>query len=370
MKIINKFTFLFLIMIISVNGYSGTVKNSKLSDYKLAMCRPTVTQIKNIAAMRGAGIIDINKMKLLCVYHHDELTDYTDAFAYVKEKKLNWIEFVEIFGIVGKSDLFKKNIWSSQFYTIFSESDGIIFTGGMDIPPSIYGEKNILLTTATTPVRTMYEVSFLFHIIGGSQNKKFEPFLEKRKNYPVLGICLGAQIMNVAAGGTLIQDIPSEVYKVRSVEEVLKQDGDNIHSSIYLKLMFPEHKKIISPAFHRVKVLHSSKLLKNINDGVNEFPHVLSSHHQAVKKMGKDLFTAARSIDGKIVEAIEHKRFKNVLGVQFHPEFYLLYGGIQFFTTDPEKGPYFTLKNFLIKNHPALKFHKNLWKWFADAVKR
>ena len=370
MKIINKFILLFLIMILNINGYSGTVDNPGETSYRLIMCRPAAMQIKNIAVMREVGIIDINKMKLLCVYHHDGLTNYGESFAYVKKNKLNWVEFVEIYGAVKKNDLFKKNIWSSQFYTIFSESDGIIFTGGMDIPPGIYGEKNKLLTEATTPVRTMYEASFLFHIIGGSQNRRFEPFLEKKKNYPVLGICLGAQTMNVAAGGTLIQDIPSEVYKNKSVEEVLQQSGDKIHSSLYLKMMFPAHKNIISPAFHRVKLLNGSKLLKKINNGIDKFPHVLSSHHQAVKKVGKDLFVTARSMDGKIVEAIEHKKFNNVLGVQFHPEFYLLYDEIKFFTTDPEKGPYFTLKNFLLKNLHTFKFHKNLWKWFTDAVKR
>ncbi|MEN8152504.1 MAG: gamma-glutamyl-gamma-aminobutyrate hydrolase family protein [Acidobacteriota bacterium] len=370
MKIISKILLLFLIGIMAVYGFPGSVEKTENKSVNLVMCRPAVSQIKNIVAMRETGIVDIKDMKLLCVYHRNELTDYKKSFDFVAKKNLRWVEFIEIRGNVSGNDLFKKNLWSSQFYTIFNESDGIIFTGGMDIPPVIYGEKNRLLTVATSPVRSMYEVSFLFHLIGGFQNKTFKPFLEKDKEYPVLGICLGAQSMNVAAGGTLYQDIPSEIYKFRSVDEVLAQDEDKIHSSVYKKLMFPGSKDMIAPAFHRIKIRNRSVILKNINGGVNNIPYILSSHHQAVEKRGKDLFVAAGSMDGKVIEALEHKKFTNVLGVQFHPEPHLLYKGIQFFTGDPENGPYFTLKSFLMNDPSSLKFHKRLWEWFAGALKR
>lgn len=354
----------FLLWVFPDNGYAG-----KESTVTIAMCRPSTGQIKNIVILRNSGILDIKDLKLLCVYHEDELTDYKESFSYVKENGINWVEFVKIVGRVGIGDIFKKNIWTSQFRSVFQNSDGIIFTGGMDIPPSVYGEENSLLTEATTPVRTFYETSFLFHLIGGSRNSSFVPLLEERKGFPVLGICLGAQTMNVAAGGTLIQDIPSEIYGLRSIEQVLRLNRDNIHSSIYMKLMYPGKRDLIAPAFHRIKYTKNSILLRLFFQKNRRPPMVLSSHHQSVKKIGQNLFVAARSVDGKIIEAIEHKKYKNVLGVQFHPEVGLLYDGVRLFTVDPNKGDYFTLKDFLKNDIPSFQFHMGLWKWFTKTVK-
>ncbi len=336
----------------------------------LIMCRPTVGQIKNIEVLKSEGLLGNGKLKLLCVYHKNELTDYAPSRNYVKVKGLGWVSFVKIKGSIRKAEIFKKNIWTSQFREIFDISDGIIFTGGMDIPPDIYRQNSSLLSVATTPYRTLYESSFLFHLIGGNQNEKFHPFLEDKPEYPILGICLGSQTMNIAAGGTLVQDIPSEIYKLKYVEQVLKQSKENIHSSRYMKALFPESSKDIAPVFHGIKVNRASILLKKIMGNINSIPSVLSSHHQSAKIIGKDLFIAATSMDGRIVEAIEHKKFKNVLGVQFHPEYRYLYRGLRFVTNHPISGNFFSIKNFLAKNVASLKFHKNLWKWFAVQIRR
>ncbi|MEN8223443.1 MAG: gamma-glutamyl-gamma-aminobutyrate hydrolase family protein, partial [Acidobacteriota bacterium] len=205
----------------------------------VVMCRPTTDQIKNIAVMRSAGLFGDIKFDLICVYHENELTGYDSSRKYVSGSGLKWVSFAELKGRVEVDGLFRENVWTSQFREIFEASDGIIFTGGMDIPPGIYLEKNSLLTEATTPYRTLYETSFLFHLIGGSRNSGFRPFLEDDPEYPVLGICLGSQTMNVAAGGSLVQDIPSELYGLRTVEQVLRLEQDKIHSSRYVKLMYP-----------------------------------------------------------------------------------------------------------------------------------
>ncbi len=68
-----------------------------------------------------------------------------------------------------------------------------------------------LLTRLTDPYRHYFEASFLFHLLGGSQNIDYTPFLEVNKEYTVYAICLGIQTMNIAAGGTMTQDIPSEL---------------------------------------------------------------------------------------------------------------------------------------------------------------
>ncbi len=354
-----------LLLISPANGFGA-----KDHTVTVAMCRPSKGQIKNIVVLKNREIIDIKNLKLLCVYHEDELTDYRDAVFYVKKNNLFWVDFIKIKGRVKLNGIFKKNIWTSQFKAVFDNSDGIIFTGGMDIPPALYGEENSLLTVATTPIRTYYETSFLFHLIGGEKNRSFVPFLEEKNRYPVLGICLGAQTMNVSAGGTLIQDIPSEIYGYKSVEQVLKSNGDSIHSSLYMKLMNPENNKNIAPAFHKIEYTKESVLLRLFFKKNSELPTVLSSHHQSVKKPGYNLIVAARSLDGKVVEALEHRKYKNVLGVQFHPEFNLLYDGIKLFTNDPSKHEYYVLKDFVKKNMSMAYFHKKLWGWFASSLKQ
>jgi len=368
MRRANLLIIILLIFLASPFPTEGNVGGA--DDPVIVMCRPTIDQIKNIAVMRSVGLFGDMKFNLICVYHERELTGYDPSRKYVRDQKLKWISFAELKGKVKSDGLFKENIWTSQFREIFEESDGIIFTGGMDIPPGIYRKENFLMTEATTPYRTMYEASFLFHLIGGSQNMSVKPFLEDKPDYPVLGICLGAQTMNIAAGGTLVQDIPTNIYGLRSVEQVLKQSKNKVHSSRYIKSLFPGEARDISPAFHQIKITPKSILLKKIIGDLKGAPMVLSSHHQSVEYVGEGLYIAASSMDGKIVEALEHEKYKNVLGVQFHPEFRYLHKGLKFFTSGPGVNGFFSLKNFLKKNPPSTEFHRNLWSWFAAEIKR
>jgi putative glutamine amidotransferase len=249
-----KFVNLLLILaLITVSYHKLEAKESQEAVF--AMCRPTISQIKNIEWLYEKDLINLRRIKLLCVYHEDEVTDYEPAFVYITRNKLNWVEFIPIKGMEKMENLFKKNRWTQDFLKIFKASSGIIFTGGMDIPPAIYQAKTSLLTEPTTPVRSLYEVSFLFHLIGGSQNPRWIPFLEKNKNYCIMAICLGAQTMNVAAGGDLYQDIPSEVYQKMTAEDVQSMPVEKIHSSRY--------KYYVNPLLRGAPpVLHSLKLMK------------------------------------------------------------------------------------------------------------
>jgi len=266
------------------------------------------------------------------------------------------------------SDLFKKNAWTPQFKKIFKKTSGIIFTGGMDIPPAIYGEENSLLTEATTPVRTHYEVSFLFHLLGSSRNQGFVPFLEEDKDYPVLGICLGLQTMNVATGGSLIQDIPSQVYGLNTLEQVLKQNSDRIHSFRYVKNLYAAEKNLV-PTLHAIKIKKNSIYVKQLKLKKGDTPFVLSSHHQGVKEIGKNLFVTATSMDGKIIETLEHKYYKNVLGVQYHPEAYSLYSKSKIYKKKPGEEEKFNIRRFLLANPPSMELHRNLWGWFSRVLR-
>jgi putative glutamine amidotransferase len=333
----------------------------------IAMCRPSESQIKNIEQLYERDIITLNRIILIGVYHEDETTDYEAAKAYVKENELYWVTFEMVTGKVDIKDLFKKNAWTGQFKAIFDKTDAIIFTGGSDIPPAVYGEDNNLLTDADTPIRCLYEVSFFFHLIGGSQNPGFTPFLESRTGYPVLGICLGSQTMNVAAGGTLYQDIPSQAYGFKTVQDVLKAGREKIHSSRYIRALYPLEEDL-PPAFHRIKFKKGSSFIKRLKMKETGTPYILTSHHQGMKDLGKDLKTAATSMDGKIVEILEHRNFKNVVGVQFHPEYYPLYMKGRFYKEKPGAPLDFNLRSFLNGHPPSMSFHKAIWQWFSQAA--
>jgi putative glutamine amidotransferase len=345
----------------------------------IVMSGPSVTQIKNIENLFEKNILSVNKIRLVCIYHQKEkifyspsfseeiITDYSPSFEYVKKNNLHWVGFKAIKGEVTPLNIFKQNEWTSQFKEIFNQSHGIIFTGGSDIPPYVYGEETKLLTSALTHIRSLLECSFLFHLLGGSQNPNFVPFLAARKDYPVLGICAGAQTMNVACGGNLYQDIPSEIFYLNTFEQVLKLSQEKIHSARYLKKLHPLTDKLM-PAIHRIKIRGNSIFVQQMSIKTSENPMVISNHHQAIKTLGKDLYITATSMEGKVIESIEHRKFRNVLGVQFHPERFTIYKKGEFYKPNPHSKADFNIRTFFLQNPPSMKFHTQLWKWFSGVL--
>jgi putative glutamine amidotransferase len=94
-------------------------------------------------------------------------------------------------------------------------------------------------------------------------------------------------------------------------------------------------------------------------------PLVHSYHHQALEKLGKNFVVVATSIDGKIVEAIRHNTFPNVLGVQFHPENYQLYqAGEKNYKFSPADSVHRSAYEILEK-YNSLEFHKSYWRHFS-----
>ncbi len=331
----------------------------------LVMTRPTVTQIRNVVELFERDLLPLPRLTLLCVHSDAEETDYRSSREFVKENHLDWIRFQTIQGRVENERIFQENEWTPQFRDLLARSDGLMLPGGADIPPALYGEPTGLLTNPATPRRSLFELSLLFHLVGGARNPGFTPLLAGRKDYLVLAVCLGFQSLNVAAGGTLVQDIPSEIYRTRSVEETLALEAPQLHDNRYLEATGSETDRLAS-AFHPIR-LEEGKLLAGLS-GLDQTarPWVLSAHHQALETLGEGLYPLAHSVDGKIVEAVGHRRFHQVLGVQFHPEALELYQKGAMFREKPGAPIDFNVPQFLAKNPPSTAFLRSIWRWVGQ----
>lgn len=168
---------------------------------------------------------------------------------------------------------------------VLTRLNGLLLIGGGDMNPASYGENPHPQTGAIVTERDESDLELMKQAL--------------KQNLPVLAICRGLQVLNVAFGGTLYQDIPSEVEG--AVQHTQK-------SARYEKV-------------HPITVKEGTKLF-SITGGeimTNTF------HHQSAKELGRGLIVSARAHDG-IIEAIEHPEYAFCLGVQWHPEETAVYG--------------------------------------------
>ena len=335
------------------------------SNVRLVVFNPETFNIRALAALRKNGILAIPNLTVIGVYHVKQTDDFAAARKYVAENNLDWIKFHVVSAEIGPDDLYRKNACTPEFEKIVRKADGVIFFGGPDIVPSVYGRKTNLLTGIEDPYRHYLELSAVFHFLGGSQDPAFKPLLDARPGFPILGICLGFQTLNVGAGGTLIQDIWAELYKKPYVEDVIALGPEQWHNNPYRKL-YPLD-KLMGYNFHTIELGAASKFVKVMGFKVTDHPRVLSSHHQAADTLGKDLMIVALSRDHNVPEAIEHKRFANVLGVQFHPEHPMLWDTEPKFRQKPGD-PLTSYNAILAGTPPSLEFNKAVWKWFGGRL--
>jgi len=168
--------------------------------------------------------------------------------------------------------------------------DGIIFSGGGDPNPLLFGEEPVKELHSITPERDMQELLLVK--------------LAYDRQIPMLGICKGIQMINAGLGGTLFQDIHTQV----------KDDGGN--SVRLIKHSQDQDRRYPSHTVH----IDEDSILGKIY-GTTLF--VNSFHHQACKEVAPCLRVTATAADG-IIEAIESNEHKSILGVQWHPEPYIL----------------------------------------------
>ncbi len=330
---------------------------------RIVLMHPTVNNLKTFIYLTENDIFPLPETyKVVGVYHSDGRYDYRQSVDFIIEEGLSGYKLVEIKQEIIPRKLYKSNDISSLFNTLFDRSNSVIFFGGPDIPPKVFDEPTSLLTVITDVNRHYLELSYLFHLMGGYQDTLFTPLMQEKPDYRVLGLCLGMQTMNVAAGGTLIQDIPTEIYDVFTVEDVLDMDTDHQHRNYHRH--YATDPDIIRGNFHRI-IFEPGSIFDSINDFSSSLPYVWSSHHQSVDKPGKGIVPVAWSTDGNVVEAIVHSKFPNVIGVQFHPEVPAIY--------DPEEKlnqlPLIPAENSYIDMFPGDKgedFHRNFWKYFGE----
>lgn len=336
-----------------------------LNCHYLVLTNPTVRNIEIINFLTENKIfsIDAKKVRFLGVYHKDQAYDFKQSLDYIREKGYTGFQFLEVVEALKEEDIFKENSCTETFRKIFELSSGVFFFGGPDIQPGIYGEQNTH-SVVTDPARHIFEVSLCFHMIGGSRNPGFTPFLTGKPHYLVTGFCLGLQTMNVAAGGTLIQDIPFQLYGKTSPAETLETDRSNLHRNYWQNIV--DDKQLMGISFHTIQPTTHPFFRKTVRLRDKFQPTVYSSHHQAPEKTGADFVVTALSPDRRVTEGIAHKRFRNVFAVQFHPEVPALYEDQEVWKFSPEDKPQ---PFHQIIGRRSVIFHKRYWRYISEAFK-
>jgi len=365
MVVLLAFSLVFSGLIYPQQRYFDTAEQNSDS-IRLTILYPSMGSIRDLMNLREIGFIQLENLLVIGVYHKKEMTDYQQSIEYAIENNLDWLKFHQLDGELNKEVLFQKNELTDEFENIFKKSDGIIFFGGADIPPYIYRAKTNLLTEIETPYRSFLETSFVFHLLGGRQDKSFIPLLDSAFQFPILGICLGCQSLNVGTGGTLIQDIWQKKYKKNSLEDVILLGRDRWHTNPYSRL-FPEQ-DLIAYNMHPIKLFEKGKFITELGFNKNDKPFIISAHHQMAGKLGKGMKVIATSLDGKVIEALEHEQYPNVLGVQFHPEFPILYDRASTYRFTPQDKDEISLLEILEQNPPSYSFHQKIWEWFGEKL--
>lgn len=165
---------------------------------------------------------------------------------------------------------------------------GLLLPGGGDVEPARYGEEPHPSLVDVEPLRDDFEIALVREA--------------RSRNLPIFAICRGLQVLNVAFGGTLVQDIPSQV-----------------PGALEHRLAVPPHEAFALA--HEVWIDKDTKLARLMSErlGGADTCDVNSRHHQAVKQVAPNFHVSATAPDG-VIEAIEDPSLPFCLAVQWHPE--------------------------------------------------
>lgn len=207
------------------------------------------------------------------------------SLQYLEQSVAHWVMSREVMvlmipSVSGDGMVHRSSIRLSDYPQYL---DGLVLQGGADISPQSYGEEPLHPDWRGDRLRDAYEMELLHE------------FMEAGK--PVLGICRGAQLINVALGGTLYQDIPSQFESAAAHQH---DDYDKFS--------------------HQIEWESGSCLARLYPERPGG--GVVSIHHQAVKALGRGLRIEARNPADGLVEAIRLDGKPYVVGLQWHPEFH------------------------------------------------
>jgi putative glutamine amidotransferase len=210
---------------------------------------------------------------------------FTKTLHYLEQSVAHWvmskdvlvvmIPAIESEGMIARSDM------SLSAYA--EHLDGLVLQGGADVAPESYGQQPLAPEWEGDRVRDRYEIDL------------FTAFVAAGK--PVIGICRGMQLINVALGGSLYQDIGTQVPEALTHRDTRKYE---------LQL----HAMTLVPGTV-LAALYPTLTQATVN----------SIHHQAVNELGRDLVVEALAVPDRIIEAIRWRGPSYVFGMQWHPEF-------------------------------------------------
>ncbi len=212
---------------------------------------------------------------------------------------------------------------------IVSQLDGIVLTGGEDIQPDYYGDTPDEKLEEVSPARDTFDLMVLK--------------MATDRNIPILGICRGLQLMNVAFGGTLYQDLPTQ--HPSAINHRQKESG--------------------TIPTHPVSIIKGSKLAEITGQ---EMLQVNTFHHQAIRKLAPGFKVTAWAPDS-VVEAIEAYPVRQILGVQFHPEIFTAAGDTtmrKLFKFLINKADTFNLAKDIHSRILSIDTHTDTPLWFKD----
>jgi putative glutamine amidotransferase len=215
-----------------------------------------------------------------CFFHHDEKRAIFKGkrLLYSEESMLQWV--MEEGGVPFTLPTSFGNLSPKDF---LNEMDGLLLQGGSDVSPASYQEKPLRPEWQGDRVRDDYEKALIEEAL--------------KQNKPILGICRGLQILNVALGGSLYQDIELQVPTARN-----HRNWD-----------------IYDQNFHEIKIEPQTGMEKLYPD--LKVATINTVHHQGVKELAPHLKVEARSIEDGIIEAFRLESDRYVFAVQWHPEF-------------------------------------------------
>ena len=223
-----------------------------------------------------------------CFFHEDPKRPIFKGMTlqYIEQNVAHWLMQRDVlaFMVPSPEGRTKRPSSKATLDAYAEELDGLVLMGGSDVCPESYGEKALKPEWNGDRVRDEYEIGLL------------RAFMALKK--PVLGVCRGAQVINVAQGGTLYQDLATQAPNALNHRNWATYE-ENCHATSLV------------PGSRLAQLYPGTELVKTN-----------SIHHQAVKELGRDLAVEAWSEPDRIVEAIRFTGPAYVFAVQWHPEFH------------------------------------------------